>query len=117
MSNSNLLRPIVVPPQTIEEITRQLAEATAKIMGTYGSANSVILVRDMIMPQLSIPIQAAIDAITPSISAEGEWNIGENSTGVMAAGLVKSPDGSLWKLTGISNTGTSPTYTKVYDPN
>lgn len=115
--NSNLLRPIAVPPQTIEEITKKLTEATVKILGTSGPANTIVLVRDMIMPELTIAAQAMIDAITPGIAASGEWYIGDQPTGIMAGNFVKSPDGSVWTLTTINNDGTAPIFSKVYDPN
>lgn len=115
--NSNLLRPIVVPPQTIEDITAKLTEATVKILGTAGPANTIVLVRDMIMPELSIVAQAMIDSITPAVSAEGEWYIGDQPIGIMAGNFVRSPDGSVWTLTSINNDGTAPIFSKVYDPN
>lgn len=114
--NSNSLNPVIVPPMTIEELNRKLQETTSKIMGVTGAGNVVVLVRDMVIPELTIEQQALLDAITPAIGADGQWWIGNVPTGIMAAGYVSSPDGKIWKLSGISNTGTNPTFTVVYDP-
>ena len=115
--NSNSLNPRVVPPQTIQEINKMLTEATVKLLGTSGPSNLVTITRDLVIPELSIEQQAIADAITPAIGADGQWWIGNQPTGVMASGYVTSPDGSVWVLSGISNNGTNPTYSKVYDPN
>lgn len=115
--NSNSLNPRVVPPQTIQEINKKLTEATVKLLGTSGPSNLVTITRDLVIPELSIEQQAIADAITPAIGADGQWWIGNQPTGVMASGYVTSPDGSVWVLSGISNNGTNPTYSKVFDPN
>lgn len=115
--NSNMLFPTVVPPETIEEMNEKLKDATAKIMGTSGPSNIVVLVRDMIMGNLTIEEQMLIDAITPHIGASGNWFIGATDTGVSSGGYVQSPDGKVWKVTSISNDGTKPIYSVVYDPN
>lgn len=114
--NSNSLQPSVVPPMTIEEINKKLTDATAAILGTYGPSNLVVLTRDLVIPELTVEQQAMLDAITPAISADGQWWIGNTPTGIMAAGFARSPDGSTWQLTGVSNNGTNPIFTKVYDP-
>lgn len=114
--NSNLLRPTSVPPETLAEMNQKLKEATARILGTTGVSNQVVLVRDMQIPELTIAEQAMIDAITPHIGADGQWYIGSQATGVMAGNYVTSPDGSVWSLNSISNDGTRPVYVKVFDP-
>lgn len=114
--NSNLLRPISVPPLTLAEINQQLKDATVKILGTSGVSNQVVLARDIILGELTIQQQAIIDAITPAIGADGQWYIGATPTGIMAGGHVTSPDGSVWKLQSISNDGTRPVFVKVFDP-
>ncbi len=114
--NSNMLNPVVVPPMTIAELNAKLREATAKVLGTSGPSNTVVLVRDMVMPELTIQQQALLDAITPTIAADGNWWIGATNTGINAAGLIKSPDGSTWKLSGVSDDGTTPVFTKILAP-
>lgn len=111
------LRPQPVPPQTIQEINAKLKESTVKILGTTGAENTTVLVSDVVIPELTIEQQALIDAITPSIGPNGEWYVGNVSTGIMAANYLKSPDGSIWHPVAIDNTGKNVTYTKVYDPN